>query len=359
MPNNMATILIVDDQESSRFILQEQIAEAGFSALAAPGVEEALAIMQQRQIDLVLSDLVMPGIDGLAFLAILREKFSSVPFVVITSHASIASAVGAIKQGAFDYVEKHCSVDELCITIKRALKYQLAVTQNEQFKQSLQQEYSFENIVTVSPVMKQSLKLAVHVTGSPATTVLLMGESGCGKEVLARAIHFSGGGMPANFVGVNCAAIPENLLESELFGHVRGSFTGAERDREGKFALAKDGTILLDEIGDMPLDLQAKLLRVLEERQFMKVGSNQPVTIDCRIIFATNNNLRQLVDNGRFREDLFHRINVFPINIPPLRDRREDISILTGHFMRMLRSQLGKQLPGISEEATNRLIGHN
>ena len=353
-----ATILIVDDQTSFRFMLQQQL-QNEFAVVSAAGVAEALTLLQQQPVDLILSDLVMPGTDGLAFLALVRESFRSIPFVVITSNGTVASAVEALKLGAFDYVEKQCSAEELRITLQRALNYQSLLRENEQYRRQLQQHYSFQNIVTGYPIMKHALEMAANVATSPRTSVALFGESGCGKEVLARAIHFSSGGMPGNFVGINCAAIPATLLENELFGHVRGAFTGAERDREGKISLAKGGTLLLDEIGDMPLELQAKLLRVLEDRMFEEVGSNRPVAVDCRIIVATNHNLSELVKEGRFREDLYHRINVFPITIPPLRERQEDIPILVDHFLGKLRNSLGKPLPGISLNAMNSLRAYS
>jgi len=354
-----AAILVVDDQSSFRFLLKHQLCDAGFSAVVASSAEEALLLLEQQPVDLILSDLVMPGLDGLAFLSRVSERFSNIPFVIITAHGCIASAVDAMKLGAFDYVEKHCSPDELLITIRRALKYQQLLSENEQLKQQLKQKYCFQNIVTSDPDMKHILELAASVSTSQRTTVALFGESGCGKEILAQAIHFSGGGLPANFVGLNCAAIPEMLLESELFGHVRGAFTGADRDRDGKFTLAKEGTILLDEIGDMPMNMQAKLLRVLEDRVFEKVGSNKLVAVDCRVIVATNRNLFKLVQDGQFREDLYHRINVFPITIPPLRERRVDIPILADYFINILRNHLGKPLLGLSQNAMSRLLEYD
>ena len=219
--------------------------------------------------------------------------------------------------------------------------------------------FNIQNIITTSPMMKKSLELAVRVTAFPRTTVIIYGESGCGKEVLSRAIHFAGGGMPAGFVAVNCAAIPEALLESALFGHVRGAFTGADREREGKFSQARGGTLLLDEIGDMPLGLQAKLLRVLEGRTFEKVGSNEPIPVNCRVIVATNRDLPEMIATGRFREDLFHRINVYPITIPPLRERRDDIPLLVDHFLGIFRQHQGKPLPGISQKALDELLAYH
>ena len=346
-----ATILAVDDEASFRFLLQQQLHNAGFTPLLASTAREGLAIMERQTVDLVLSDLVMPEVDGLTFMAQIRERFGAVPFILLTAHGTVATAVEAIKQGAFDYVEKHCPPDELRITIQRALEYRQLANENRQFRQHHQQKFNFQSIVTSSPVMKQVLETASRVVNAPTTTLAVFGESGCGKEVLARAIHVAGGGMPNTFVGVNCAAIPETLLETELFGHVRGAFTGADRDREGKFSMANGGTLLLDEIGDMPLVLQAKMLRVLEERQFEKIGADRPSTLNCRIIVATNRDLPALVAAGKFREDLYHRINIFPISIPPLRDRREDIPILVEHFISVLRNHLGKSLPGVSQKA--------
>ena len=351
-----ATILVVDDQPSMLALLQHQVRSAGFTVVTATRVQEALSLLRQQPVDLILSDLIMPDLDGLAFLAQVREHFSTIPFVVITSHGSVGSAVEAIRQGAFDYVEKHCSPEELRFTLQRALTYQGLVAQNESLKHELCRKYSFQNIVTTCPVMQQVLEMAATVVSAPFTTVALFGESGVGKEVLARAIHCSSGGMPANFVGINCAAIPEKLLESELFGHVRGAFTGADLDQEGKIVQAKGGTLLLDEIGDMPLDLQPKLLRLLEERTFEKIGCHHPVAVKCRIIVATNHNLGKLVKEGLFREDLYHRINVFPIVIPPLRERREDIAPLVEHFVTILRHHLGKSLPGVSRNAMTLLL---
>ncbi|HEX9079364.1 MAG TPA: sigma-54 dependent transcriptional regulator, partial [Desulfuromonadaceae bacterium] len=354
-----ATILAVDDQASFRFLLEQQLTNAGFSPVMAADVPEGLAILERQRVDLILSDLIMPAVDGMAFLEQARERHPAIPFIVLTAHGSITSAVEAMRRGAFDYVEKHCDPDELRITLQRALDYHRLRSENDQIKSHLREKFSFQNIITACPRMKMALELAGRVASSPQTTVAIYGESGCGKEVLSRAIHFAGGGLPAGFVAVNCAAIPDTLLESELFGHVRGAFTGAERDRDGKFSLARGGTILLDEIGDMPLALQAKLLRVLEERTFEKVGSNTPIPADCRVIVATNHNLEHLVASGSFRKDLFHRINVFPITIPPLRERREDIPFLAEHFLNHLRDHQGKKIPGLSQKAMEVMLAYD
>ena len=228
---------------------------------------------------------------------------------------------------------------------------------NRELETILQERFNFQNIITTNPVMKKALELAVRVAASPRTMVIIHGESGCGKEVLSRVIHIAGG-MSGGFVAVNCAAIPEKLLESELFGHVRGAFTGADRELEGKFSQARGGTLLLDEIGDMPLGLQAKLLRVLEGRTFEKVGSNETIPVNSRVIVTTNRDLPEMIAAGRFREDLFHRINVYPITIPPLRERRDDIPLLVDHFLGIFRQHQGKPLPGVSQKAIDELLAY-
>jgi len=353
------TILIVDDDELSIRMLEAQLGEVGFIPVTAFSGAEALEIMGQRPVDLVISDLVMHEMDGLALIEQVRKRHEGIPVVVVTANGSVESAVDAMRRGAYDYLEKPINPVILRITIQHALNYHHAIRENEQIKGLLGERFTFQSIVTVNPAMKEMLRLAAKVASARQTTVAIYGESGSGKEVLARAIHFAGDGLPAGFVAVNCAAIPEHLLESELFGHARGAFTGAERDREGKFSLARGGTILLDEIGDMPLPLQAKLLRVLQERVFEKIGSNTPLPADCRVIVATNRNLAEQVSAGRFREDLYHRINVFPLTIPPLRNRRDDIPLLCEHVLDHLRQHLGKALPGISQKAMEVMLNYH
>jgi DNA-binding NtrC family response regulator len=307
----------------------------------------------------VITDLVMPGMDGVQLMQAAKALHPALPFILYTAQGSIESAVSAIKQGAIDYIEKPFHPRTLDVVLQRTLEFGRLSNENEQLREHFRERFSFHNIVTQSPVMHQTLELAARVAASPKTTISLTGESGVGKEVLARAIHFTSGGLPAGFVPVNCASIPEALLESELFGHVRGAFTGAEREREGKFTLARGGTILLDEIGDMPLPLQAKLLRVLEERTYEKVGSNTSLQADFRVIVATHRNLAEMVRQGTFREDLFHRINVVPIVIPPLRERKEDIPLLVEFFLNIFRKHQGKPLPGISKKALDLIVSYS
>ena len=355
---NRPTILIVDDQQIILFLLETHLRQAGFVPVTASSGAEALALLEQHPVDLIISDLVMPQMGGLQLMERVRELHPGIPIIVITSHGSVEGAVEAMRRGAYDYLEKPYNPDDLRMTIQRALDYHHMVRENEQIRGLLHERFSFQSIVTANPAMKEMLELASKVVPARQTTVAIFGESGTGKEVLARAIHFAGKGLPNAFVAVNCAAIPEHLLESELFGHLRGSFTGADRDREGKFSLARGGTLLLDEIGDMPLALQTKLLRVLQERVFEKIGSNDQIAATCRVIVATNRNLQEQVAAGRFREDLFHRINVFPLTIPPLRERPEDIPILCEHVFEQLRQHLGKPLTGISDKAMRLMLDY-
>ncbi|BBA71010.1 sigma-54-dependent transcriptional regulator [Geobacter sulfurreducens] len=351
-------ILAVDDDELSLLMLENLLADAGFTPLTAASGAQALALLEREHVELLISDLVMEGMDGLELLDRVRERYPNVPVIVVTARGSVESAVEAMRRGAYDYLAKPFNPEVLRITLQRALDYHHVVRENEQITGLLRERFTFQSIVTVNPAMKKLLELAARVAAARQTTVAIYGESGSGKEVLARAIHFAGKGLPAGFVAVNCAAVPEHLLESELFGHVRGAFTGADRDREGKFSLARGGTLLLDEIGDMPLPLQAKLLRVLQERVFEKIGSNTPISTDCRVIVATNRNLADMVAAGRFREDLYHRINVFPLVIPPLRERTDDIPLLCEHVLDQLRQHLGKPLPGISQKAMDAMLAH-
>lgn len=353
-----ARIMIVDDEAMSLMMLEEHLLRQGHLVICCSSGQEALSLLGTQSVDLVISDLVMPGMDGVQLMLAAQELCPSLPFVFFTAQGSIESVVSAIRQGATDYLEKPFDPRRFDLVLHRALQIGSLSSENTQLRDHFRERFSFHTIVTQSPVMRQVLELASRVSASPKTTISLTGESGTGKEVLSRAVHFSSGCLPNSFVAVNCAAIPESLLESELFGHIRGAFTGAERDREGKFSQARGGTVLLDEIGDMPLSLQAKLLRVLEERTFEKVGSNSPVPADFRVIVATHRNLADLVRKGAFREDLFHRINVVPIALPALRERKEDIPLLVDFFLDIFRQHQGKALPGVSKKAMDLLTAY-
>jgi len=352
-------ILTVDDDSISLKVLGKFLDQFGFDAVTAADGFQALELVTNTEFDLIISDLMMPGMDGISLLSELRKRDVHAPFIVVTACGSIESAVEAMRNGAFDYLEKPYKGDNLQMTVQRALNYHQVMSENREIKAYLHERFKFQNIITVNPAMKEMLEMAAKVASFPDTTVAIYGESGTGKEVLARAIHYASTGMPTGFVAVNCAAIPENLIESELFGHVKGSFTSADRDREGKFSQAKGGTLLLDEVGDMPLPLQAKLLRAIQERAFEKIGGNKSITLDCRVIVATNANLAERVKAGTFREDLFHRFNVFPLRIPPLRERKEDISKICEFILAELQQHLGKNLPGISKKAMDDLLAYD
>nr|WP_320009682.1 sigma-54 dependent transcriptional regulator [uncultured Desulfobulbus sp.] len=354
-----ARILVVDDKTSFRYLLDTHLTDAGYATICAKNGSAALSIMQQQEIDLILSDLVMPEMDGFALLSEVQSRFPGLPFVVITAHGSVESAVQAMKQGADDYLLKPIISEELLLTVARSLESARLRQRCNQIEGYYNQRFSFENIKSVSPSMGAVLHAARQVATFSETTVSIFGESGSGKEVLARAIHAASGCSPATFIPVNCAAIPENLLESELFGHVKGAFTGAETSREGKCARAGGGTLFLDEIGDMPPLLQAKLLRLLEEKVYEQLGSDLPRKAHFRVIVATHRDLHELSRTGQFRFDLFYRLNVFPLHIPPLRERKEDISSLVEHFLVTFRQHQGKSLPGLSRAALDFLLTYD
>jgi DNA-binding NtrC family response regulator len=377
MTNETYTILIVDDEEPNRKLMSRLLSCDQYTLHTAGNGIEAVELAKRINPDLVLLDVLMPGQDGAETCRILKntEETSQIPVIMLTASLDKDVKLHCLRAGANDFLAKPVDDFELQLRVNNLLEFRRHAetrksnelleqskasleAKNRELASALQDRFNFQNIITSSPVMKKELELAVRVAASPLTTVVIYGESGCGKEVLSRAIHIAGGGMPGGFVAVNCAAIPEALLESELFGHVRGAFTGADREREGKFSQARGGTLLLDEIGDMPLVLQAKLLRVLEGRSFEKVGSNEPIPVNCRVLVATNRDLPEMIATGRFREDLFHRINVYPITIPPLRERREDIPLLVGHFLDIFRQHQGKTLPGISKQALDEMLAY-
>ncbi|OGW35744.1 MAG: Fis family transcriptional regulator [Nitrospirae bacterium GWC2_56_14] len=357
--NSDARILVVDDKQSFCFIIKGYLEDAGYQVACAASGTEALAELEQVRFDLILSDMVMPGMDGLELLRQVRSRTSQIPFVLATAHGSVDSAVAAMKEGADDYLLKPLHRDELLLVVERLLEQAKIRMNYNQMLDAEREKFSFQNITSNSPAMGKTLAAARQVAASPRTTISLHGESGVGKEVLARAIHIASGQNMTSFVAVNCAAIPETLLESELFGHVKGAFTGADSERAGKCSRARGGTLFLDEIGDMPLSLQPKLLRLLEERVYEKVGSDRPIPADFRIIVATHRNLDECCEQGTFRRDLYHRLNIFPIAIPPLRDRREDIAQLAEQFLNSLRKHQGKPLPGLSQAALDQLLAYD
>lgn len=352
-------ILVVDDKRSFRFLIKGYLDDAGYEAICAASGGEALSELEHTPFDLILSDLVMPEMDGVLLLHRVRASHPRLPFVLVTAHGSVDSAVAAMKEGADDYLLKPLHREELLVVVERLLEHARLRVSYERMVDAEQEQFSFQNITSRSPAMRGVLAAAQQVAASPRTTVAVYGESGVGKEVLARAIHIASGENLTSFVTINCAAIPETLLESELFGHAKGAFTGADREREGKCSRAQGGTLFLDEIGDMPLTLQPKLLRLLEARSYEKVGSDRPVDADFRIIVATHRHLADCCHQGTFRQDLFHRLNIFPITIPPLRERREDIPQLAEQFLGFFRQHQGKPLPGLSKAALDLMMTHD
>ncbi len=313
--------------------MEFSLTEAGHHVEAAAGGEEGLRLFEKGSFDAVITDITMPGMSGMEVLARIHERDSDLPVIMITAYGTIESAVQAMRQGAFDYITKPFNRDELRLTLDKALRMRRLEKENVELRSEVTDRYRFQSIVGSSEKLREVLDLAGRVAASDAT-VLITGERGTGKELLAKGIHFNSSRSRGPFVAVNCAAIPETLIESELFGHRKGAFTGAARDKEGKFEYADGGTILLDEIGDLRIDLQAKILRVLQERVVDRVGDVKSVPVDVRVIASTNTDIEQAIKEGKFREDLYDRINVVALRMPPLRERRDDIPLLVGYFLK-------------------------
>jgi DNA-binding NtrC family response regulator len=328
-----ASILLIDDDDSLRRVMEFSLAEAGYKVQAAASGEDGLRLFEKDPFDAVITDITMPGMSGMEVLAKVRRRDLHVPVIVITAYGTIESAVEAMKQGAFDYITKPVSRDELRLTLEKAIKMRHLEKENVELRAEVTDRYRFESIIGTSEAIRAVLDMAGRVAASDAS-VLITGETGTGKGLLAKGIHYNSSRKDGSFVAVNCAAIPENLIESELFGHMKGAFTGAVRDKEGRFETASGGTLFLDEIGDLRVDLQAKILRALQEREVDRVGGAKPVPVDVRVIAATNKNIERAVKEGSFREDLYYRLSVITLHMPPLRERREDVPLLAGHFIK-------------------------
>lgn len=342
------TILLVDDDESLRRITEYNLREDGYRVITAADGRSALQRFQEGPVDLVLTDVRMPEMDGVELMAHLKAMQPDLPVIVLTAHGTIDSAVEAMKVGAFDYLTKPFSRDQLKASVRKALELGALAVENRQLRQIVRERFSFANMIAGSRAMRGVTDTASRVAGSD-TTVLLEGESGTGKELLAKAIHVNSGRNRGPFVTVNCAAIPENLLESELFGHRRGAFTGAVGEKQGKFEAANKGTIFLDEVGELPLLLQVKILRVLQEREVDKIGDNRPTKVDVRVIAATNRDLEKMTKDGTFREDLYYRLAVVSIRVPPLRERSDDIPLLVDHFLGKHAERLDRPRPTVDK----------
>ncbi|GAB4342536.1 MAG: sigma-54 dependent transcriptional regulator [Calditrichia bacterium] len=351
-------ILIVDDELSVRSSLQEWFLEDGFRVETASSGEEALEKMHGGPYDIVLLDIKMPGMDGITLQKKINKIDPHAIIIIMTAYASVETAVDAIKSGAFDYVTKPFDPDELSNLVRNALKQKDLTEENLQLKETITEMSAADNIIGESPEMKRVFELVNTVAGTDST-VLIRGESGTGKELIARAIHFNSKRRYFPIVTVNCGAIPENLLESELFGHEKGAFTGAQYRRKGKIAQADRGTLFLDEIGDISPKMQVDLLRVLQDKKITPLGGNKEIEVDFRLICATNRNLEKLVEEGKFREDLYYRINVFTIFLPPLRERRGDILPLARYFIKKYARSMGKPEKKISPEAEELLLSYS
>jgi DNA-binding NtrC family response regulator len=349
-------ILIVEDEDKLRRVIELQLASAGYEVDQAGTAEEALKLAERA--DLILTDLRLPGLDGLDLIHRIRRQDATTPIVVMTAFGTVESAVEAMKAGALDFLPKPFSMDHLMAVIHKGLEMRALRDENRQLRAELGRVYRFDNIIGRSAAMQEIFATIERVAPTRAT-VLIAGESGSGKDLIARAIHYHSPRRERPFVKINCASIPENLMESELFGYEKGAFTGAASSKPGKFEQADTGTVFLDEIGDVPPAVQVKLLRVLQEREFERLGSNQTRQIDVRVLAATNVDLRAALETGEFREDLYYRLNVVPINMPPLRERREDIPALVTHFVARLAGDLGSPVTEVSEEALQLLMRHH
>ncbi len=355
----MPTILIIEDEAKMRRLLELNLGEDGFKTLSAGDAETGLKLLDSEPVHLVLTDLKLPGMNGLEFLHTAKQKNPSLPIVVMTAFGSVETAVEAMKAGATDYVLKPFSLAEIRMVVHKELDNSRLREENRSLREALGQKYSHPNIVAASPKMQEVLATVERVAPTNST-VLLGGESGVGKDLIARAIHEKSRRAPGPFVKINSTAIPENLLESELFGYEKGAFTGATNSKPGKFELADKGTLFLDEIGDVPPVTQVKLLRVLQEREFERLGGTRTIKVDVRLLAATNRDLRAALEDGTFREDLYYRLNVVPIDIPPLRARKEDIPGLVNLFVTRFAKESGREekITGISSAAMQLLTAH-
>ena len=350
-------ILILDDEKNYLLVLGALLSDAGYDVTPINDPEMAVSYLEEAEVDVVITDMKMPKMSGLDVLQQIKRSSPSIPVLIMTAFGSIESAVEVMKYGAFDYITKPFANDELLLSVHNAVELSRAHQQYRILQESLEERYSTHQIIGKSPAMRETLSIVDRVSAS-RSTVLITGESGTGKELVARAIHFSSPRKDEPFVAVNCMAFNAGVLESELFGHEKGSFTGAVAMRRGRFEQADRGTLFLDEIGELPPDLQVKLLRVLQERVFERVGGTEPVKVDIRIVAATNKDLAKMVEEGRFREDLYYRLNVVQIHIPPLRERREDIPLLVSHFIAQIASENGITPKSFTQEAQNYLSGY-
>jgi DNA-binding NtrC family response regulator len=342
-------IHIIDDEPIIYEILQDILTSEGYAVEISTNGEEALEKHSARDVDLILLDLLMPGMDGIEVLKRLKKIDPHVVVIIITAYASIESAISAMKTGAYDYIQKPFKHDELLLVVERAIAHRKLQEENLRLKDELKRKFSFEKIIGKSEVMNNIFEI-IKASAPTRSTILIQGESGTGKELVARAIHLNSDRANSPFIIVNSGSLPPDLLESQVFGHVKGAFTGAVNEKKGLFEAADKGTIFFDEISSLNLDTQAKLLRVMQDREFMKLGGTKTIRVDARVIAATNTDLEEMISHRKFREDLFYRLNVIKIELPPLRNRKEDIPLLTKHFLDMYSKENSKEIFGISDE---------
>jgi DNA-binding NtrC family response regulator len=357
MADNQKHLLIVDDESALRSAIAERLVDHGFSVEQAGSGEEALQRLAEFAFDILITDLRLPGINGRDVLDAALERYPDLIAIVITGFGTVKDAVDAIKQGAADFVTKPFQFDALLHVVQSAVEQRRLKSENAYLRSQLEERYRIDGLVGRSRIMRDLFQL-LETVAATSSTVLITGETGTGKELAARAIHHNSARRNNRFVALNCSAIPETLLEAELFGHVRGAFTGAVGTRQGRVEQAHKGTLFLDEVGTMSPSLQAKLLRVLQEREFERVGDSHTVKIDVRVIAATHSDLAKMVSEGTFREDLFYRLNVLPVQLPPLRDRREDIPLLVQHFLQRLTADSGRGAVTVSQEALRRMMAY-
>ncbi len=361
MTTNKSRILIIDDEESMREIISIILERGGFLCQTAESVEEAIRILKEQAFDAVVTDLVMDNdpIAGMKILKWIKENIPELPTVMVTAYGSVENAIEAMQAGATDYIQKPFkSNEEVCLRVRKAIEQRYLLRENEALRKERGLLKPFEEIIGTSSAIEKIKETLYRVAQLPST-VVIYGESGVGKELIARGIHRLSPRCEKPFIAINCASIPETLLESELFGYKRGAFTGAIEDKEGLLVVANGGTVFLDEIGEMPMNLQARLLRVLDNNVVIPVGGTKELKVDIRIVSATNRNLEEMVEKGQFRKDLFFRLNVIPITIPPLRERKEDIPLLINHFLKMHSSRMGLPTPKINPKVVELFINYN
>ncbi len=356
--NSQTPILIVEDEDLMRGILAGMLTDAGFRVIEAASGEQALELFAAESPGVTVTDIALGKIDGIELLDRIKQMDNEAMVIMITAYSSVETAIAALRKGAYDYITKPFINEDILQTVRNALRQRELFSENRYLRRELKQRYNFENIIGRSDSLTEIFKLIEKIAATPSS-VLVLGESGTGKELIAKAIHYNSPRADQPFIAINCAALPENLLESELFGYVKGAFTGAHNNKTGLFKAADGGTLFLDEISEMPMTLQVKLLRALQEREFIPLGSTKAVTFDARIIAATNRNLEEEVSEGRFREDLFYRLSVFNLTLPPLRERREDIPLLVRYFVEKVSRSLNVAPKPVSDEAMQALINYD